>query len=221
MFERPQKYQLRLNPAKCTFGVKLGKLLGFIVSQKGIKVDPKKVKAILEMPEPRIEKQVRGFLGRLNYIARFILQLTATYEPLFKLLYKNQSIRWNDDFQEAFGRIKQCLMNPLVLMPLVPGRPLILYMTVLDESMGCMLGEHDDSGRREWVVYYLSKKFTTYEMNYSLLEMFLGMGIPSSKAVHVESYHLVGIQDGLSQIHLREARSHEADRLVAGFAIRV
>ena len=123
------------------------------------------------MPEPRIEKQVRGFLGRLNYIARFISQLTATCEPLFKLLRKNQSIHWNNDYQEAFGRIKQCLMNPSVLMPLMPRRPLILYMTVLDESMGCMLGQHDDSRKRERVVYYLSKKFTACEMNYSMLEI--------------------------------------------------
>ena len=148
LFERLRKYQLRLNPAKCTFGVKSGKLLGFIVSQKGIEVDPEKVKAILEMPEPRTERQVRGFLGRLNYIARFISQLTAICEPLFKLLRKNQTNRWNEDCQEAFGRIKKCLMNPPVLMPPVPGRPLILYMTILDESMGCMLGQHDESGKK-------------------------------------------------------------------------
>ena len=133
-------------------------------------MDPDKVKTILEMPEPRIEKQVQGFLGRLNYIARLISQLIATYEPLFKLLHKNQSVRWNEDCQVAFRRIKKCLMNPLVLMPSVLGRPLILYMTVLDESMGCMLGQHDDSGKRERAVYYLSKKFTACEMNYSLLE---------------------------------------------------
>jgi len=58
LFERLRKYRLRFNPAKCTFGVKSGKLLGFIVSQKGIEVDSKKVKAILEMPEPCTEKQV-------------------------------------------------------------------------------------------------------------------------------------------------------------------
>ena len=56
LFKRLLKYRLRLNPAKCTFGVKLGKLLDFIVSQKGIEVDPDKVKAILEMPEPRTKK---------------------------------------------------------------------------------------------------------------------------------------------------------------------
>ena len=57
-----------------------------------------------------------------------------------------------------------------MLMPPVPGRPLILYMAVLDESMGCMLGQHDESGKREQVVYYLSKKFMACEMNYSLLK---------------------------------------------------
>jgi len=61
-------------------------------------------------------------------------------------------------------------MNLLVLMPLVPRRPLILYITMLDEPMGCMLGQHDNFNERERVVYYLSKKFTAYEMNYSLLE---------------------------------------------------
>ena len=61
-------------------------------------------------------------------------------------------------------------MNPPMLMPPVPGRPLILYMIILDESMGCMLGQHDESGKKERAIYYLSKKFTTCEMNYSLLE---------------------------------------------------
>ena len=50
-------------------------------------------------------------------------------------------------------------MNPPMLMPPVPGRPLILYMIVLDESMGCVLGQHDESEKRERDVYYLSKKF--------------------------------------------------------------
>ena len=72
LFARLKEYKLRLNPSKCTFGVRSGKLLGFIVSNKGIEVDPAKVKAIQEMPAPRTEKEVRGFLGRLNYIERFI-----------------------------------------------------------------------------------------------------------------------------------------------------
>ena len=157
-----------------------------------------KVKAILEMPKPCTEKQVRGFLGHLNYIARFISQLTATCEPLFKLLRKNQSVQWNDDYQAAFGRIKRCLMNPPVLVPPVPGRPLILYMTVLDESIECMLGQHDEFGKRERVIYYLSEKFTTCEMNYSLLERTCCALVWATPRLH----HLVGVQNGPSQVHI-------------------
>ena len=69
LFERLRKYKLRLNPNKCTFGVRSSKLLGFVISDKGIQVDPTKVKAIQEMPAPETEKEVRGFLGHLNYIA--------------------------------------------------------------------------------------------------------------------------------------------------------
>uniref|UniRef100_A0A2N9ITG6 Integrase catalytic domain-containing protein n=1 Tax=Fagus sylvatica TaxID=28930 RepID=A0A2N9ITG6_FAGSY len=86
---RLKKYQLRLNPNKCAFGVTSGKLLGFIVSGRGIEIDPAKVQAIRSMPAPKTEKEIRSFLGRINYIARFIAQLTATCEPLFKLLRKD------------------------------------------------------------------------------------------------------------------------------------
>ncbi|XP_052736650.1 uncharacterized protein LOC128197859 [Vigna angularis] len=170
LFEKLRKYKLRLNPAKCTFGVKSGKLLGFVVSQKGIEVDPDKVGAISEMPAPSTEKEVRGFLGRLNYIARFISQLTATCEPMFKLLRKNQVMVWNEDCQAAFEKIKQYLQDPPVLRPPEPGRPLILYLTVLERSMGCVLGQHDEAGKREHAIYYLSKKFTDCEQRYSSLE---------------------------------------------------
>ena len=86
LFDRLKLYKLRLNPNKCTFGVRSGKLLGFVMSDKGIQVDPAKVKAIQDIPAPKTKKEVKGFLGRLNYIARFISHLTATCEPIFKLL---------------------------------------------------------------------------------------------------------------------------------------
>ena len=62
-FERIKEYRLRLNPQKCTFRVTVGKLLGFLMSDRGIEVDLFKVKAILEMPPPKSEKEIRGFLG--------------------------------------------------------------------------------------------------------------------------------------------------------------
>ena len=57
--------RIRLNPKKCTFWVPSGKLLGFIVSQRGIEVNPDKIKAIVEMKPPRTGKKTRGFLGRI------------------------------------------------------------------------------------------------------------------------------------------------------------
>nr|KYP40542.1 Retrovirus-related Pol polyprotein from transposon 297 family [Cajanus cajan] len=80
------KYQLKLNPTKCTFRVRSRKLLGFIVSEKGIKVYPIKAKAIIDMAPPKTKNEVKGFLGRVNCIAHFISQLTDTCTLIFKLL---------------------------------------------------------------------------------------------------------------------------------------
>ena len=82
------------------------------------------------MPAPRTEKEVKGFLGRLNYIARFIAHLTTTCEPIFKLLKKDQVVEWNEDCQIAFDKIKEYLQNPPILMSPAEGRPLIMYLTV-------------------------------------------------------------------------------------------
>ena len=101
-FKRIKEYRLRLNPQKCTFGVTAGKLLGFLVSNKGIEVNQFKIKAILEMPPPKSEGEIKGFLGRLQYISRFIAKLTSTCEPIFKLLRKNEPYTWNDECQKAF-----------------------------------------------------------------------------------------------------------------------
>ena len=88
-FERIRQFRLRLNPKKCTFGVTSGKLLGYIVSEHGIEVDPENTKAILDIPASRTEKEIRGFLGRLQYISHFIARLTDICEPIFCLLRKN------------------------------------------------------------------------------------------------------------------------------------
>ena len=97
LFQRLKKYQLRLNSNKCAFGVTSRKLLGFIVSDRGIEIDPAKVQAIRNMPVSRTKKEIRNFLGRINYIARFIAQLTATCKPLFKLFRKDVKIKWIED----------------------------------------------------------------------------------------------------------------------------
>ena len=77
---------------------------------------------------------------------------------------------WTDDSQKAFESIKEYLLEPLILLPPVEGRPLIMYLTVLDNSMGCILGQQDEMRRKEYAIYYLSKNFTECELQYSMLE---------------------------------------------------
>ena len=91
-----------------------------MVSQRGIEVDPDKIKAIVEMKPPRTKKEIQGFLGRIQYISRFIAQLTMICEPLFRLLKKEVPTEWNEQCQEVFEKIKSYLMKPTILVPSVP-----------------------------------------------------------------------------------------------------
>ncbi|RVW86214.1 hypothetical protein CK203_046126 [Vitis vinifera] len=78
MMHQDVKFRLRLNPKKYTFGVTFGKLLGYMVSERGIEEDPDKIRVILDMSAPRTEREIRGFLGRLQYISRFIKSIRGS-----------------------------------------------------------------------------------------------------------------------------------------------
>src|SRR2546421_9977557 len=121
------------------------------------------------MEPPKTEKQVRSFIGKIQYISRFISKLSVTCEPIFRLLKKNQPVKWNPECQEAFEKIKSYLINPPVLSPPKPGKPLILYMSVEDLGIGAMLAQADESGA-ETAIYYISKKLLPAELRYSLIE---------------------------------------------------
>ncbi|XP_017974559.1 PREDICTED: uncharacterized protein LOC108661611 [Theobroma cacao] len=99
-------------------------------------MDPDKMRAIQELPPPKMQKEVRGCLGRLNYIARFISQLTCKCDPIFKLLRKRDPGEWNEECQIAFDKIKEYLTNPPVLVPPTAEKPFIWYLTVNKNSMG-------------------------------------------------------------------------------------
>ena len=111
LFERLRKFQLKLNPAKFTFGATFEKLLGFVVSKKGIEIDPDKVRAIQDLLPPRTTREVRSFMGRLNYVARFISQITAKCDPIFKMLRKHNSGEWDEECQVAFDKVKESLLT--------------------------------------------------------------------------------------------------------------
>ncbi|XP_070008124.1 uncharacterized protein [Nicotiana sylvestris] len=86
------------------------------------------------------------------------------------MLKKDAETSWIGECHKAFEKIKEYLSIPPVLVLPELGRLLLLYLSVLDGALGCVLGQHDETKRREQAIYYLSKKFTPYEARYSLLE---------------------------------------------------
>ena len=99
-FETLRQYQMRLNPAKCAFGVSSGKFISFMVSQQGIEANPKKVKAILMMTSPRNVKKMQKRTGRMVALNHFISKLTDKCLPFFKTL--KQAFKWTDDYKATF-----------------------------------------------------------------------------------------------------------------------
>ena len=99
-FETLRRYQMRLNLAKCAFGVFLGKSLCFMVSQQGIEANPKKIKAILEMTSPRNVKEVQKLTRRVAAFNRFISRVVDKCLPFFKTL--KRTFTWTNDYEVAF-----------------------------------------------------------------------------------------------------------------------
>ena len=86
IFEKCRIYRICLNPEKCVFMVRQGKILGHIVSKNGISTDEAKISAIVAMPKPENPKQVQSFMGHCGYYRRFIFQYAYIARPLYALL---------------------------------------------------------------------------------------------------------------------------------------
>ncbi|XP_070056454.1 uncharacterized protein [Nicotiana tomentosiformis] len=82
------------------------------------------------------------------------------------MLKKDVATSWTEELQKAFDKIKEYLSKSPVLVPPEPGRPLLLYLSVLDGTFGCVLGKHDETGRKKQAIYYRSEKFTPYEARF-------------------------------------------------------
>ncbi|XP_019236645.1 PREDICTED: uncharacterized protein LOC109216878 [Nicotiana attenuata] len=128
VFERLRKFDLKMNPLKCAFGVTSGKFLGFIVRHRGIEVDPAKIDAIQKMPKPKNSRELRSLQGNLAFIRRFISNLAGRCQPFNHLLRKDIPFHWDQSCQNAFESIKKYLLNPPVLGAPMLGKPLILYI---------------------------------------------------------------------------------------------
>ncbi|KAH9303528.1 hypothetical protein KI387_043890 [Taxus chinensis] len=163
------EYGVTLNPEKCVFGVTGGKLLGYIISSRGIDVDPTKIWAVLEMVPPSSESGIRSFLGKLGAIRRFIPDLSFVIHPINNLLKKDYSIDWTEDCNEAFDAVNHFLLSPPTLMPPKLDRPLILYSRATNVSLACMLAQ-EDNDKRERAIYFIRRTLLDYETRYTQAE---------------------------------------------------
>ena len=91
-FDTLRSYNMKLNPNKCVFGVMAGKFLGFMVSQKGIEVNPEKIQAIMELSPSKTVKEVQSLNGKVAALNRFVSRATDKCLPFFHTLRK--SFKW-------------------------------------------------------------------------------------------------------------------------------
>ncbi|XP_022852274.1 uncharacterized protein LOC111373911 [Olea europaea var. sylvestris] len=145
-FQTLRRYNMKLNPLKCTFGVASGQFLGYIVNQRGIEANPAKVAAIIEMSSPQKPKEVQSLNGRIAALSRFISRATDKSLPFFK---------------------KHLGESPLLSKP-HPDESLLLYLAVSDVAVSAVLTREENE--RQLPVYYISKALLPAETRYSDME---------------------------------------------------
>jgi hypothetical protein len=139
VFDRLRLTRTKLNPDKCVLGVTAGKLLGFLVSCRGIEANPKKIRTIETMrPSARI-KDVQKLTGCLAALSQFIYMLAERALPFFKLLRKSGPFVWTNDAEEAFQELKRYLTSPPVMVAPKSGEPLLLYIAATSEAVSMVL----------------------------------------------------------------------------------
>ena len=113
VLDRAREVQLKLNKKKCKIRVKEVSYIGHIFTDEGVKPDKEKVQAILMMPEPSTKPELQRFIGMIQYLAKFIPDLSEKAAPLRSLLKKNAAWQWNDEHQRAYQLLKEeCSKQP-------------------------------------------------------------------------------------------------------------
>jgi hypothetical protein len=107
-FEKMHRYGLKMNPLKRAFGVSAGKFLGFIVHEKGVEIDPKNIESIKKAQAPTSKKELQRFLGKVNYLRRFICNLFGkvdAFTPLVRLK-SGAEFTWGQNNKRLLMRLR-------------------------------------------------------------------------------------------------------------------
>eukprot|EP00253_Pinus_taeda_P031190 PITA_31190 len=169
VFKHCRFYKIWLNPNKCVFAVTSGRLLGFIVSNEGIQVDPFKVEAIVQLPPLSSIRQLQSLQGKANFLRRFIANYAEITKGFMRLLRKGVPFVWDDFAQRSFDALKKALVSAPLLSPLDYRREFLLYLVAAESTIGMVLVQEDDA-LTEHVIYYLSRGLIGPELRYSPVE---------------------------------------------------
>ena len=168
IFEILREHKLHLNASKCSFGVGSGKFLGYMMTHRGIKVNPDQIKAINNLQPPRNPKEVQKLTGMMATLNRFIFKSTDRCKPFFLLLHKWKEFKWSNKCVVAFQQLKQYLSHPPIMSSPVVDEVLFAYIAVALYAISFMLIRVDSGIQRP--VYYVSKSLNEAEVCYLPLE---------------------------------------------------
>lgn len=158
---------MRLNPAKCAFGVARGKFLGFMLTSRSIEANPDKCEAILKMPNPSTLKDIQRLVGRLIALSRFIPKLAERARPIMKKIKKEETCKWDVECEQAFACVKEILMNPPVMNRPNLGEELQVYLGVSDTTVNVILLQERPSPK---LIYFVSRTLQDVETQYQQVE---------------------------------------------------
>jgi hypothetical protein len=171
-FANMRDARLRLNPKKCVFGVRQGKILGYLVSHHGIEANPTKIQAIINMTPPQSARDVQRLTGRLVALNRFISKSAERSLPFLKTLRGAKDFAWGPEQAAAFASLKQHLSELAILSSPNPSLPLLLYVVASPHAVSAALVQEQDreGTTRQCLVYYISEVLTASKCNMIELE---------------------------------------------------
>src|SRR5699024_6327647 len=181
---------IMLKRSKCQFASPTVTYLGHELSHNRVKPLYNNVKAILDFPAPKNVKQLRGFLGKVNYYHRFFPNRAKMLSPLYELTKKDVPYEWSQEAQEAFDTVKEVLTTAPALSIYNPKAKTVLYTDASRIGIGAILKQEQEDGEMHPVGYF-SKRLLSYQRNYSTTELEL---LAIVDALDYFYYYLYGIQ---------------------------
>jgi hypothetical protein len=140
VFHKCGKFDISLNPNKSHFVMEEGKLLRHIISKECIKIDPDRVEGILKIDTPHSKKEVQSFLGKVNFLRRFIPNLAKIIKHITFILKKGNEIKWNPEAKRYFEDIRVVLTkSPMLASPNFMKDILMLSFTSEHTIVGMLL----------------------------------------------------------------------------------